>query len=58
MLQAKILKLCDRIAVLEFEINRLQQDETYQLIQAIDDLDDYFSELETELQAELKAMKN
>jgi cell division protein FtsB len=57
VLQAKIAALRERIAILEIEIQRLQDDEIYQRILLIDDRESYFSELEKELEAELTALK-
>lgn len=56
-LQAKIAALRERIATLEIEIQRLQDDEIYQRILLIDDRESYFSELEKELETELTALK-
>ena len=56
-LQAKIAVLRERIATLEIEIKRLQDDEIYQRILSIDDRESYFSELEKELEVELAALK-
>ena len=56
-LQAKIALLRERIAILEVEVKRLQDDEIYQQILSIDDRESYFSELEKELNAELTALK-
>lgn len=53
----QITLLREHIAELETEIKRLQEDETYQRIQAITDMDSYFSKLERELKAELKILK-
>ncbi len=57
-LQAKIAVLRERIATLEIEIKRLQDDEIYQRILSIDDRESYFSELARELEAELTALKD
>ena len=56
-LQAKIAALRERIAILEIEVKRLQDDEIYQHILKIDDRESYFSELEKELEIELTALK-
>lgn len=57
ILQQKIILLREHIAELEAEIKRLQEDETYQRIQEITDMDSYFAKLERELKAELKMLK-
>lgn len=58
VLQQKItaLRLCT--STLEVEIQDLQEDDVYQRIQAIENLDRYFSELEYTLQSELEALRN
>ena len=57
-LQAKIAALRERIAILEIEVQRLQDDEIYQKILSIEDRQSYFSELAHELEVELAALKN
>lgn len=57
ILLQKIILLREQIAELEAEIKRFQENETYQRIQTITDMDSYFSKLEQELQAELKMLK-
>jgi hypothetical protein len=56
-LQAKIADLRKRIAELEVEIADLQNSETYQRIQDIDDKEVYFSGLEQSLQEKLEALR-
>jgi DnaJ-domain-containing protein 1 len=56
LLQKKIIVLRDRISLLEIEIRQLQENETYQRIQSIDDMEAYFSELKQALEAELEAL--
>jgi hypothetical protein len=58
ILLQKIIILREHIAKLEEEIKHLQEDETYQRIQAITDMDIYFSKLEEELKTELKMLKS
>ncbi|MSR16737.1 MAG: hypothetical protein EXR89_02935 [Methylococcaceae bacterium] len=57
-LQGKIAAFRERIAILEIEVQRLQDDEIYQRILSIDDRESYFSELAHELEVELAALKN
>lgn len=57
VLLQKIILLREHIAEIEAETKRLQEDETYQRIQEITDLDSYFSDLEKELRTELKILK-
>jgi DnaJ-domain-containing protein 1 len=56
LLQKKIIVLRDRISLLEIEIRQLQENETYQRIQSIDDMEAYFSDLKQALEAELEAL--
>lgn len=58
VLQQKINALRLRTSTLEAEIQDLQEDEVYQRIQTIENLDRYFSELEYKLQSELEALRN
>lgn len=55
-LQTKIAALREKIGIFEFNIENLQADDAYQLILSIDDMDGYFSKLELELKAEIKAL--
>ncbi len=57
-LQAKIAALRERIAMLEIEVQRLQDDEIYQQILLIDDRENYFSELANELNTELQTLRD
>ena len=57
-LQAKIAALRERIAILEIEVQRLQDDEIYQQILSIDDRESYFSELANELNTELQTLRD
>lgn len=52
ILKSKINQIKKNILVLEKEIEDLKHDETYQIIQEIDDVDLYFEELKSELQSE------
>lgn len=52
LLKEKIKQYKKNILVLEKEIEDLKQDETYQIIQEIDDINEYFEELKSELQSE------
>ena len=52
LLKEKIKQYKKNILVLEKEIEDLKHDETYQIIQEIDDVDLYFEELKSELQSE------
>jgi len=56
ILQKKIIILQEHIATLEAEIKCLQENEIYKRIQTITDMNDYFSHLELELQAELEIL--
>jgi len=57
-LEQKIIVLYEQIEVLDAEIKILKENNIYQRIQNIGDIDSYFSELECELQTELKALKD
>ncbi len=57
LLQEKINLLYEQIATVEAEIKCLQENEIYQRIQSITDMEWYFAGLERELQAELEALK-
>ena len=52
ILKSKINQIKKNILVLEKEIEDLKHDETYQIIQEIDDINEYFEELKSELQSE------
>lgn len=56
--QKKIIFLYEQITLLEPEIKCLQESEIYLRIQGIANMDIYFSNLEKELKAELKELKN
>jgi hypothetical protein len=58
VLQQKITALRQHISTLEAEIQSLQEDDGYQRIQAIENLDGYFSELEYKLENELEALRS
>ena len=52
LLKEKIKQYKKNILELENEIEDLKHDETYQIIQEIDDINEYFEELKSELQSE------
>lgn len=58
ILKSKINQYKKNILELENEIENLQHDETYQTIQEIDDIDEYFEELKSELQNEKDKLEN
>lgn len=58
LLQQKIIFLYEQITLLEPEIKCLQESEIYLRIQAITNMDIYFSNIEKELKAELKVLKS
>jgi len=58
LIKAKISQLKNEISQLEEDINALEQDETMQVIQNIDDWDEYFENIQQQLQEELEALQN
>ena len=58
ILKAKIEELKLTIAETKQELEAIQEDETYKTIQAIDDFDEYFESLQSELEEELQELKN
>lgn len=58
VLEQKIIALYEQIEILDVEIKILQENDAYQRIKTIGDMNIYFSELECELQAELRALKD
>ena len=65
LLKNLISNIMDKISLLESEINDLESSETYNTIQEIDDKDEYFNELKTQLdyefgllEKELRQLKN
>lgn len=58
ILKSKINQYKKNILDLESEIEDLKQDDTYQTIQEIDDMNEYFEELKFELQSEKERLEN
>jgi len=57
VLKAKIKELKVTLKQLQKESEEIEQDETFQTIQQIDDWDEYFTELKTELEKELNQLE-
>jgi myosin heavy subunit len=58
VLKAKIEELRKDIAIIEQEIETIQEDETYQIINSTDDLDEYFDEVKEYLENQYKDLEN
>lgn len=56
-LKAKKQKLLESIEREKLEIKEIMQDETFQLLETIEDLDEFFEELKLELEKELKELE-
>jgi DnaJ-domain-containing protein 1 len=56
ILQQRINTLRNKISTLESEIQHLKDNETYQIIQDIEDRETYFSELQEEFEAQLEEL--
>jgi DNA repair exonuclease SbcCD ATPase subunit len=57
LLKAKIDELKEKIQAIKEEIEQIQSDETYQVIQKLDDWDGYFEELKTTLETEKERLE-
>lgn len=57
LLKAKIDELEEKIQAIKEEIEQIQSDETYQVIQKLDDWDGYFEELKTNLEEEKERLE-
>jgi len=57
-LKTKKDKLLNAIQVLEIEISEIKDDEVFLLLESLDDLDNYFLELKSELEDELESLHN
>jgi primosomal protein N' len=58
VLKAKIEELRKDIAIIEQEIKTIQEDETYQIINSTDDLDEYFDTLRSHLEDEYQSLQD
>jgi DNA-binding transcriptional MerR regulator len=56
ILKNKIKEFREKISVIEQELDRINEDETFQTIENIEDMDNYFERLKEELEEEYEAL--